>query len=248
MKIRSIRGRWHKLLSLHYRYCNIQEIIDIVKNKKIAPVTHNVFRIFREIEYKDVRVVIVGQDPYSHLYNAQVVANGITFGTDIPNYIPESLYNIYREILGSYKMAHVLEHIDKEERVRKLNKLFRDNSLLSWVKQGVFLMNTHWTTMLNSPLSNRTIIHKGKGLSWLKFSKLVVNTISRKKQIVFVLLGNEAKLLRSSIEAGNYIIELSHPSKRSYKKGNNPFWESNVFVEINKYLKLNKEPIIVYNK
>ena len=160
--------------------------------------------------YKDVKVVILGQDPY----HGEGEAHGYAFSS-LKTPIPPSLKNIYKELysdLGIEKNMH-------------------DGNLLPWVKEGVMLLNTGLTVEKDKPNSH-------KNLKWNVFTDKVIEKLNeREEPIVFILWGNNARLKKNLITNPiHLVIESAHPSPFSARNG---FFNSKPFSRTNEFLKKN---------
>ncbi|KLL02591.1 MAG: uracil-DNA glycosylase [Mycoplasmataceae bacterium RC_NB112A] len=187
------------------------------------PVKEKVFRLFREVSLKQIKVIILGQDPY-HLPN---VADGIAFSTQKEKYIPASLRNIFRELSEDLQCSPPAK-----------------GDLLPWVKEGVFLLNTALSVRDGQALSHMDL--------WEKFIySLLVYLNNYDKRIIWVFWGQKARKIGEQCEINstdNQILFSTHPSPYSAEsKGKNQkgyFIGSRVFSQINYLLiKLGKEPI-----
>ncbi|MGL5123039.1 MAG: uracil-DNA glycosylase [Fusobacteriaceae bacterium] len=193
---------------------------DEYKNENIFPKKENIFNLFNKIKFSDIKVVILGQDPY----HGKNQGNGIAFSVNDGIKIPPSLRNIYKEL--------DLEYRETNEKII----IPTHGNLISLVEQGVFLLNTVLTVregMANS--------HAKKG--WELFTDKVISLIGeRKEPTVFILWGNQAKSKSKIIENKNHLIlEGVHPSPLSANKG---FFYKNYFINTNKFLiSKNKSPI-----
>ena len=183
--------------------------------KTIYPPREDVFTCFTSCPLQDVKVVILGQDPYHQPQQA----HGLCFSVRKGVPVPRSLKNIYRELkddLGVDAPSH--------------------GCLLEWARQGVFLMNTVMTVREGEAYSNNK-----KG--WEVFTDTVISVLNEQEQgIVFVLWGNHAqKKARLITGAQHRIIQSAHPSPLSASRG---FFGSKPFSTINTCLKeLGKMPI-----
>lgn len=194
---------------------------ELWKNVKVEYNTSQCFppskQIFRALEltsFEDVKVVILGQDPY-HNENQ---ANGLCFSVSDQVKTPPSLQNIYKEL--------------KEDLGIEKNS----NELEDWAKQGVLLLNSTLTVKAHEPNSH-------KNLGWDTFTDFIIKEISDKKnEVVFVLWGAFAQKKVEFIDKQKHlVISAPHPSPFSAHKG---FFGSKPFSQINDYLKLkNKEEI-----
>ncbi|MCR0206155.1 uracil-DNA glycosylase [[Clostridium] innocuum] len=183
--------------------------------KTIYPPREDVFTCFTSCPLQDVKVVILGQDPYHQPQQA----HGLCFSVRKGVPVPRSLKNIYRELkddLGVDAPSH--------------------GCLLEWARQGVFLMNTVMTVREGEAYS-----HNKKG--WEVFTDTVISVLNKQEQgIVFVLWGNHAqKKARLITGAQHRIIQSAHPSPLSASRG---FFGSKPFSTINTCLKeMGRTPI-----
>lgn len=174
-------------------------------------------QIFRAIElnsFDEVKVVIIGQDPY----HGDNQANGLCFSVSDKVKAPPSLQNIFKELKDDL-------NIDKTT-----------NELDDWAKQGVLLLNATLTVRAHSPNSH-------KDLGWEKFTDFIIKEISDKKQnVVFVLWGAFAQKKEELIDSSkHFILKSAHPSPFSVYRG---FYGSKPFSKINEYLESkNLKPI-----
>ena len=177
------------------------------KEKTIYPKYEDIFKAFRLCDINKIKVVIIGQDPY-HGVNQ---ANGLAFSVEDNIKTPPSLKNIFLELKNDLN-------------IEKTN-----NSLDNWARQGIFLINSVLTVEKDKPGSH-------KMLNWERFTDYVIKVISEKKEnIVFILLGNYAKSKKNLIdEKKHLIIETTHPSPFSVYRG---FFGSKIFSKTNKHNK-----------
>lgn len=191
---------WEKLSSF---------IREEYKNKKIYPNPKDLFKAFWLTPFNEVKVVILGQDPYHGAGQAE----GLCFSVPEGVQVPPSLQNIYKEIADDVG----------------IHKDFKNGHLENWAIQGVFLLNAILTVVASSPAS-----HKEKG--WEKFTDFVIQTISEKHEyIVFMLWGNYARSKKVLIDTSKHLVlEAPHPSPFSAHNG---FFGSKHFSKCNAYLK-----------
>ena len=223
---KNIPNGWDNLMV--YANDEIKQISDILEQqkkagKRIVPDQENIFRLFYMIKPEDIKVVLVGQDPYFQiLSNGKARAQGFSFSVNKSDEIPSSLKNIYKEIKNCYPDSEIPNHGD----------------LTNWVKQGVFLLNICLTCVANEPNSH------GKYKLWMPFiSKFLKFMTEINKDLIFVLWGGEAQKAESIIEKKGYknIIKGVHPSGLSAMRG---FFGCKHFILINEMLaKQNKAPI-----
>lgn len=177
------------------------------KTKTIYPLPHTIFRAFKEVAFDDVRVVILGMDPYH-----DGSATGIAFDNPKDAKISPSLRNILKEIeedtgkpsAGHMNASSYLEHLPS---------------------QGVLLLNAALTVEKSKPESHLKI--------WEDFTKETIEALNnRHKRIVWVLWGKKAQKFKKYINPKHIIVESAHPSPFSYKL----FKGCKCFTKVNEYL------------
>jgi uracil-DNA glycosylase len=188
----------------------INEIISKIdfENKIIYPVKDNIFNAYKLTPYENIKVVIIGQDPYHNEGQAQ----GLAFSVPNEFKLPPSLRNIYTELSSDLNISNV------------------NGNLEDWAKQGVFLINTILTVEKNTPLAHSKI-------GWDKFVLDSIKEINKKNNIIFLLWGGEAKKFKKYISDKNFIIESAHPSPLSCYRGfwgSKPFSKINDILKENK--------------
>lgn len=181
----------------------------LYEEKVIFPPKEDVFNAFR-LSYKDVKVVILGQDPYHGIGEA----HGFAFST-LNTKLPPSLKNIYKELYDDLG----------------IQKDYSNGNLFPWVKQGVMLLNTGLTVEKDKPNSH-------KDLGWHTFTDAVIQKLNeREDPIVFILWGNNARAKKQYITNKRHlVIESAHPSPFSARNGffgSKPFSKTNEFLEKN---------------
>ena len=184
------------------------------KTKQVFPPYQNIFDALRFTDYDDVKVVILGQDPYHGLGEA----HGLSFSVKEGIKMPPSLQNIFKELYNDLGI----------ERSK--------SDLTDWAKEGVLLLNSIMTVEKDKPLS-----HKDKG--WETFTDTIIKKLNeREDPVIFVLWGSFARSKKELITNKHHkIIESVHPSPLSVHRG---FFGSKPFSKINNYLKgMNKEEI-----
>ena len=206
-----IGNDWDYYLKDEYNKEYFRELLANVnkyyKDKTIYPPKNEIFNAFRHTPYKDVKVVILGQDPY-HGPNQ---AEGLSFSVKNDVKKPPSLQNIFKELNDDLNIPFP-----------------KTNSLIPWADQGVLLLNTVLTVEANHPASH-------KGLGWEIFTDQVIKLLNEKTTpVVFILWGSFARSKKSLITNKNhYIIESAHPSPFSAYNG---FFGSKPFSKTNNYL------------
>ena len=216
-----IDNDWKGLLDLEQQkeyYKRLREFLAVeYKTKTVYPPSDSIFKAFEITSLSNVRVVIIGQDPY-HTPNT---ANGLAFSVNKGCTIPPSLRNIYQEINNEYG-SHLL----------------KDGDLTPWAEQGVFLLNTILTVVQKTPGA-----HAGKG--WEIFTDNVISYINNDKNPkVFLLWGKFAQKKRELITNKlHFVLESAHPSPFSAYNG---FFGNNHFVKTNEFLRENGYKEIVW--
>ena len=206
-----IGNSWDLYLKEEYEKEYFKELLEFVnkeyKEKIIYPPKSEIFNAFRHTKYEDLKIVILGQDPYHGEHEAQ----GLSFSVNNNVKRPPSLQNIFKEIEDDLNI-----------------KMSQNNSLIPWTEQGVLLLNSVLTVIKDSPAS-----HQKKG--WETFTDNVIKIINEKEEpVVFILWGNYARNKKSLITNNNhYIIESPHPSPFSARNG---FFGSKPFSRANNYL------------
>lgn len=208
-----IGNEWDKVLldimSSDYFKDLMERIDEEYKTKTIYPSKENLFKALVNTDYKDVKVVIVGQDPY----HGEGEAMGLSFSVNDGIKLPPSLKNIYKELYEDLGVTRL------------------SGDLTDWTKQGVLLLNSTLTVVKDSPASHAK-------LGWDKFTDEIIKKVNEKDTpVVFILWGNFAKTKKELITNPKHlIIESNHPSPFSARKG---FFGSKPFSKTNNFLKKN---------
>lgn len=217
-----IGNSWDNLLKDEYEkeYFKKLEsfIIKEYKTKPIYPKMSEIFKAFLETSYENVKVVILGQDPY----HGEGEAEGLSFSVKVGIQKPPSLINIFTELKNDLGF-----------------EIPKNGSLIPWAKQGVLLLNSTLTVVKDTPKS-----HSNKG--WEIFTDEVIKLINNKKTpVVFILWGSDARSKKSLITNKiHYIIESPHPSPLSAYRGffgSKPFSKANNFLIKNNITPINWE-------
>ena len=198
---------------------NLKKKLLELKNKKIIfyPQGDKIFNAFNLTPLNNVKVVILGQDPY-HGPNQ---AHGLCFSVPQPVKPPPSLVNIFKEL--------------ESDTGKKRN--YHDGNLEHWARQGVFLLNTTLTVEKSKPLSHRDY-------GWSEFTDRVISLISDKlDNIVFILWGSFAQSKKQLIDSNKHLILTApHPSPLSAHRGffgSKPFSKTNNFLHSKQIDKVN---------
>lgn len=213
-----ITKNWDNILKDEYNKDYFKRLRSFLKEEystKICyPKKEEIFNALKYTNYEDVKVVILGQDPY----HGENEAHGFCFSVRSTVKRPPLLNNILKELYDDLKI------------VRK------ENELTSWAEQGVLLLNSVLTVVKDTPLSHR-------GIGWEEFTDSIIKKINEKDStVVYILWGSYARSKKYLItNPKHYVIESAHPSPLSANKG---FFGSKPFSKTNEILiKNNMKPI-----
>ncbi|WP_299886776.1 uracil-DNA glycosylase [uncultured Lacinutrix sp.] len=208
-----IHNSWKQYLEPEFEKPYFKNLVQFVKseykNTQCFPPGKEIFNAFESCPFNDLKVVIIGQDPY-HNYNQ---ANGLCFSVNDGIAHPPSLINIFKEIETDLGIAYP-----------------KSGNLERWAKQGVFLLNATLTVRAHEAAS-----HQKRG--WETFTDAVIKTISSNKEnVVFLLWGGFAKKKTKLIDSSkHHILTSGHPSPLS---ANRSYWfENKHFSKTNAILK-----------
>lgn len=207
-----VKSDWKKKLSSEFSEDYMHKLNlflnkEFEKKRVIYPTVENIFKALELTSLKDVKLVILGQDPY-HGPNQ---AHGLSFSVPEEEKVPPSLRNIFKEIDSEYA-----------------NGIPKHGNLKKWAKQGVLLLNASLTVEANKAGS-----HQKKG--WEEFTDAIIACLNLNKQnVVYMLWGAYAQKKGSIIDSKkNLILKSAHPSPLSAHRG---FLGNNHFSQANKYL------------
>lgn len=206
-----IEQSWKDALSAEFDKDYFVKLTDFVRGeylsgKKIFPAPANIFNAFNLCPLNDVKVVIIGQDPY----HEPGQAHGLCFSVLPPTPVPPSLVNIYKEIENDLGRPSVT-----------------NGDLTSWAQQGVLLLNATLTVQ-----AHRAASHTGKG--WEQFTDAVIRATATRENIVYMLWGSYAQRKAEFVDPQkNLILKSVHPSPLSAHRG---FFGNHHFSRANEYL------------
>ena len=214
-----INNDWDNVLTDVFQTEKYQKLNDFLNeeynNHTIYPIKENIFNALKLTSYKDVKVVIIGQDPYHEPNQAHGLAFSVLDGIKLP----PSLKNIYKESESDLGI-----------------QMGVSGNLTKWANQGVLLLNNVLTVREHEANS-----HKGKGWEFVTDS-IVEKLNEREEQIIFVFWGNNAKSKQKLVTNPNHvIITAPHPSPLSAYHG---FFGCKNFSKINELLALNGKEAI----
>lgn len=214
-----IEQSWKNALSAEFDKDYFIKLTDFVRGeylsgKAIYPDAKNIFNAFNLCPLNNVKVVIIGQDPY----HEPGQAHGLCFSVLPPTPTPPSLQNIYKEIESDTGKKSVT-----------------NGDLTYWAQQGVLLLNSTLTVQAHFAAS-----HAGRG--WESFTDAVIRALSARENIVYMLWGGYAQKKAAFVDASkNLVLKSAHPSPLSAYRG---FFGNHHFSQANNYLiQHNKTPI-----
>lgn len=207
-----IGNDWDEKLSIIWKSEGFKKFWNIIMheyaNKEIYPPKEYIFNALKLTPYENVKVVIVGQDPY----HGENEAHGLSFSVQKGIALPPSLKNIYKEIYDDLNIT--------EPNCGDLSK---------WAKEGVLLLNSSLTVVKDTPNSHQKI-------GWSNLTDYIIKLLNKKEEpVVFILWGNFARSKKIYITNPKHlVIESPHPSPFSARYG---FFGSHPFSRTNQFLK-----------
>ncbi len=200
----AIKGEFHKP---YYKKLH-ETVMREYQTRQIFPEADDLFNAFHLTPLKDVKVVILGQDPYHNVGQA----HGLCFSVKPGVEVPPSLVNIYKELqddMGCY--------------------IPNNGYLVKWAKQGVLMLNTVLTVRAHQANSHR-------GIGWEEFTDAAIRILdAQDRPIVFILWGRPAQMKKAMLHNPKHLIlEAPHPSPLSAYRGffgSKPFSQTNAFLE-----------------
>ena len=207
-----VGNKWDEILEEEYQKDYFKKIELYINNaykeRPIFPPKNYIFRALSLTDYDDVKVVILGQDPY----HGEGEANGLAFAVNNGIKLPPSLKNIYKELNSDLNIP-----------------ISDKGDLTCWAKEGVLLLNSVLTVEKDKPASH-------KNLGWENFTDAIIKKVNEKDTpVVFILWGNFARNKKSLITNSKHLIlEATHPSPFSCNYsffGSKPFSKTNTFLK-----------------
>jgi len=209
-------NEWKEFLSdeIHKEYfIKLMKKVSLeYESRTVFPSYENIFRAFNLVKPSEVKVVIIGQDPYHGLNQA----NGLAFSVCDRCKIPPSLRNIYKELMDDLGCKYP-----------------KNGDLTQWAKEGVLLINAVLTVEQGKANSH-------KDFGWQRFTDAVIKKLSDEKEhLVFILWGAPSQKKESLIDTKkHFVLKSAHPSPLSAYRG---FFGSKPFSKTNEYLIANKQ-------
>ncbi len=202
-----------ELNSTYFKHIK-EDVLNKYKTEIVYPQPQNIFNCLNYFDFSETKVVILGQDPYHGINQA----NGLAFSVPTNTKLPPSLKNIFKEIEQDLGIVNT------------------SGDLTPWAKQGVLLLNTTLTVTEGIPLSHQDI-------GWERFTDQIIKKLNDNlTHVIFVLWGAKAQKKQPLIsKKGHLILTAPHPSPLSVYRG---FYGCKHFSKINEFLEsFNKKPI-----
>ncbi|MDO5793890.1 MAG: uracil-DNA glycosylase [Turicibacter sp.] len=206
-----IHNDWEPILKKEWDQPYMQHLFNQLheqyEKEVVYPPKEAVFNAFQLTPYSDVKVVILGQDPYHGPHQA----NGLSFSVEEGTKFPPSLRNIFKELVDDIQCNYPTS-----------------GDLSKWAKQGVLLLNTTLTVKESQPMSHT-------GMGWEQFTDAILMSLNDKETpVVFILWGKHAQSKKKLIDTTkHFVIESAHPSPLSARRG---FFGSKPFSKTNDFL------------
>lgn len=206
-----VGNKWDEVLEEEYQKDYFKKIVLFInkayRERPIFPPKNDILRALKLTDYDDVKVVILGQDPYHGVGEA----NGLAFSVNNGVKLPPSLQNIYKELKNDLGIP-----------------ISQNGDLTCWAKEGVLLLNSVLTVEKDRPASH-------KDLGWEKFTDAIIEKVNEKDTpVVFILWGNFAKSKSALITNPKHLVlTASHPSPFSCNYsffGSRPFSKTNLYL------------------
>ncbi|MDD4706280.1 MAG: uracil-DNA glycosylase [Bacilli bacterium] len=217
-----IGNDWDSILDSYFKSSVFKDLLNKInyeyRNKIIYPPKKDLFNALMITPFNNVKVVILGQDPY----HGDDEAHGLAFSVKPGIKMPPSLKNIFKELQNDLDIKSPLS-----------------GNLTLWGKEGVLLLNTSLTVIKDKPNSHQDI-------GWDKLTDLIIKKLNAKESpVVFILWGNYAKGKKGLITNPKHLVlESSHPSPLSANRGffgSKPFSKTNEFLIKNNLIPINWE-------
>lgn len=203
-------GDWIKIID-KVELAKVLRWLQTQDDSILCPSKKNIFKAFKLCSYKELKAIFVGMDPYPQ----PGIAQGILFGNS--KNTPEGLLSPSLQVIKECAINYEIPH----------GPIEFDNTLESWARQGILMINSAFTCRANEIGSHLSI--------WKPFtSKLIENVSSSDNGLVFVLFGGQAQSFKPYIRGIHRIIEVPHPAYFARRNETMPY---STFTDINKYLK-----------
>jgi len=212
---------WHLKIRPFIESKECDDIYEFLKKeskrgKKIAPLSPNVFRCFRETSLDDLKVVMMGMCPYHTFLNGDPVADGLLMGCTVTGRLQPSLEKFYEGVENDVYDGLNLKYT-------------KDPDVSYLAKQGVLMLNAALTTEMNKAGSHIKL--------WEPFTKYLLEEVLATTGVPYIFLGKDASVYQKYIPPFTWSFTLSHPASAAYKQSE---WDTEgAFTKVNKILKDN---------
>lgn len=219
-----ISNDWYLKLRHYIESEEFTKLAGYIKNRKketsVYPESKNIFRAFKLTPYSNVKVVIMGMDPYPNLYRETPVACGLSFAPSMTEYVPPSLRKMYERIKEDFYQEEMTFDVDLD--------------IPNWAKQGVLMLNAALTVEHGKPGSHMKL--------WANWTSEVIKALNEYSSgVIFCLWGKDAQAFESQIGEHHIVLKAEHPVAASYQGRK---WKCDHFKEINNHLyKTNEDKI-----
>jgi uracil-DNA glycosylase len=212
----NIPDDWYLKLKDYIESEEFNTLATTIKNRRgytqIFPHSNEIFRAFNMTPFSELRIVVMGMDPYPTLFDNKPSASGLSFAPRDRRYVPPSLRKIYERIKKDYYPNEMLEP--------------KDLDLEHWAKQGILMLNAALTVEHGKPGSHMKL--------WEPWTEQVINTINEYSNgVIFCLWGKDAQAFESKIAKHHIVLKSEHPVAANYQQRE---WECTHFKQINKHL------------
>ena len=212
----NIPDDWYRRLKSYIESDHFSKVANHIKTKReeieVFPPSKEIFRAFQLTPLSNVRVVVIGLDPYPTLYKNKPVACGLSFAPRDREYVPPSLRKIYDRVKEDFYDSELTFAVDLD--------------IAYWAKQGILMLNAALTVEQGKPGSHMKV--------WELWTKEVIKTLNEyTTDIIFCLWGKDAQAFKTQIADHHIILESEHPVAANYQ--GRP-WNCNHFIEVNKHL------------
>lgn len=215
-KIINVPDDWYNKLKHYVESPSFKSVADFVRKRKesvqVFPPSNEIFRAFQLTPFRDIRVVIIGMDPYPTIYQEKPVACGLSFAPRDRNFVPPSLRKIYEKIKQDFYSEDMTFPVDLD--------------IEYWAKQGVLMLNAALTVEQGKPGSHMKL--------WEDWTKEVIFAINEYSTgVIFCLWGKDAQAFQENIGSHHIVLKSEHPVAANYQGRE---WDCNHFKKINEHL------------
>jgi uracil-DNA glycosylase len=212
----NVPNDWYAKLKHYIESEEFTKVASYVRERRkysaVYPPSNEIFRAFQLTPYRDVRVVIIGMDPYPNEYREKPVACGLSFAPRDREYVPPSLKQIYNRIREDFYQDELTFPVDLD--------------IEYWAKQGVLMLNAALTVEQGKPGSHMKL--------WENWTNEVIKSLDEYSSgVVFCLWGKDAQAFESKIGSHHLVLKAEHPVAASYQGRT---WKCDHFEKINAHL------------